>query len=268
VVMSATSTKGSHQVVTTNTNVISWLTKNVHDTELLSPLPRSTESPATGQIGRMLFLNRSGGECEMSTFINMRTVVATVAMLATTPSRAPLIGSRNNVSKRRNTSRGRTLVKKLFSSALLGVILTSGSSVMAAGADADPAVGTWKLNLAKSTFAGIPAYKSQTRIYSRSGQDVTLKMTTVSGDGKETTTRATYKLNGKDFPSMGNPDFDSLSGMQIDTNTVEFTLKRAGKPVGKIRRTVSKDGQTLTINYEIKNANGVQTGALTVFDKQ
>ena len=42
---------------------------------------------------------------------------------------------------------------------------------------------------------------------------------------------------------MGNPDFDSLSGMQIDTNTTEFTLKRAGKPVGTIRRTVSKDGQ-------------------------
>jgi hypothetical protein len=56
--------------------------------------------------------------------------------------------------------------------------------------------------------------------------------------------------------------------MQIDTNTVEFTLKRAGEPIGKIRRTVSEDGRTLTINYEIRNANGVQTGAVTVFDKQ
>ena len=61
---------------------------------------------------------------------------------------------------------------------------------------------------------------------------------------------------------------DSLSGMQVDTNTAEFTLKRAGKPVGKIRRTVSKDGQTLTINLVITNAAGVQTSALTVFDKQ
>jgi len=67
---------------------------------------------------------------------------------------------------------------------------------------------------------------------------------------------------------MGNPDFDSLSGMQVDTNTVEFTLKRAGKAVGKIRRTVSGDGQTLTINFVITNASGVQTSALTTFDKQ
>ena len=159
-------------------------------------------------------------------------------------------------------------MKKVISSAILAALLTSASVVIAAGSGADPAVGTWKLNLAKSTFAGIPAYKGQIRIYSRSGPDITLKMTTVGAEGKETTTQATYKLNGKDYPSMGNPDFDSLSGMQIDTNTVEFTLKRAGKPVGRIRRTVSKDGQTLTINYVITNANGVQTSALTVFDKQ
>jgi len=32
-------------------------------------------------------------------------------------------------------------------------------------------------------------------------------------------------LSGKDHPSIGNPDFDSLSWMQIDTNTAEFTSK-------------------------------------------
>jgi hypothetical protein len=207
-------------------------------------------------------------ENEMNALINMRAVVATGALLATTAVAAALTECHNKTTNKRDTNRRKTFVKKILSSAFLGALLTSGSAVIAAGSVADPAVGTWKLNLAKSAFAGIPAYKSQIRIYSRSGQDITLKMTTVSAEGKETTTQATYKLNGKDYPSMGNPDFDSLSGMQIDTNTVEFTLKRAGEPVGKIRRTVSKDGQTLTINYEIKNANGVQTGAVTVFDKQ
>ena len=204
----------------------------------------------------------------MNTLIKMRAVVAMGALLAMTPFAAALTGSHNKTTNKRNTSRRKTLVKNLLSTVFLWALLTSGSAVIAAGSVADPAVGTWKLNLAKSTFAGIPAYKSQIRTYSRSGQDITLKMTTVSAEGKETITQATYKLNGKDYPSMGNPDFDSLSGMQIDTNTVEFTLKRAGKPIGKIRRTVSKDGQTLTINYEIMNASGVQTGALTVFDRQ
>jgi hypothetical protein len=159
-------------------------------------------------------------------------------------------------------------VKKFLSGVFLGVLLTVGSAVMAAGSDADPVVGTWKLNLAKSTFGGGPALKSQIRTYSQSARGITLKMKTVSADGKETTTQATYQMNGNDFPSMGNPDFDSLSGLQIDTNTAEFTLKRAGKQIGKIRRTVSNDRQTLTINFLMANAKGVQISELTVFDRQ
>jgi hypothetical protein len=174
----------------------------------------------------------------------------------------------HNKTTNESNSRKGIIVKNVLSSVFLGALLTIGSAVIAAGIDADPAVGTWKLNLAKSTFGGGPALKSQIRTYSQSAHGITLKLKTVTADGKETTTKTTYRLNGKDYPSMGNPDFDSLSGMQIDTNTTEFTLKRAGKPVGKIRRTVSKDGQTLTVNFVITNANGVQLSELTVFDKQ
>jgi len=152
-------------------------------------------------------------------------------------------------------------VKKVLLRIFLAALLTIGNAVIAAGSDADPVVGTWKLNLAKSTFGGGPALKSQIRTYSHSARGIVMKMKTVSAEGKETTTRATFRLNGKDYPSMGNTDFDSLSGMQIDTDTAEFTLKRAGKSVGKIRRAVSEDGQTLTINFVITNADGVPTSA-------
>src|ERR1700676_5124702 len=176
-------------------------------------------------------------------------------------------GHNETTNKRSNSHKG-AIVKKVLSSVFLGRLLTVGNTVIASGSDADPVVGTWKLNLAKSTFGGGPALKSQIRTYSQSAQGITLKMKSVSADGKETTTQTTYQLNGKDYPSMGNPDFERLCGIQIDTNTTEFTLKRAGKPVGKIRRTVSKDGQTLTLNFVITNANGVQLSDLTVFDKQ
>jgi hypothetical protein len=178
------------------------------------------------------------------------------------------VRGRHETTDKRSTRRRRTIVKKILSNVFLGALLTIGSAVMAAGNDADPVVGTWTLNLAKSTFGGGPALKSQIRTYSQSAQGITLKMKTVSADGKETTTQTTYHVDGKDYPSMGNPDFDSLSGMRIDTNTTEFTLKRAGKPVGTIRRTVSKDGQTLTLNFVITNAKGVQLSQLSVFDRQ
>src|SRR6202161_1525537 len=137
----------------------------------------------------------------------------------------------NETTNKRSNSRKGTIVKKVLSSVFLGALLTIGGAVIAAGIDADPVAGTWKLNLAKSTFGGGPALKSQTRIYSQSARGITLNMKSVAADGKETTTQTTYGIDGKDYPSMGNPDFDSLSGMQIDTNTTEFTLKRAGKPV-------------------------------------
>jgi hypothetical protein len=174
----------------------------------------------------------------------------------------------NRTTDKPSTGRRRTFVEKVLSNVFLGALLTFGIAITAAGSDVDPVVGTWKLNLAKSTFGGVPALKSQTRTYSQSAQGLTLKMKTVSPEGKEITSQTTYQLNGKDHPSMGNPDFDSLSGMPIDANTAEFTLKRAGKPVGKIRREVSTDGRTLTINTVIANANGIQTSSLTVFDKQ
>jgi len=183
--------------------------------------------------------------------------------------RAPqLVRGHNETTNKRGISRRGTIVKKVLSTVFLGVLLTIGSAVIAAGTDADPVVGTWKLNLAKSTFGGGPALKSQIRIYSQSAQGTTLKMKSVSADGKETSTHTTYRVDGKDYPTMGNPDFDSLAGTQIDTNTTEFTLKRAGKAVGTIRRTVSKDGQTLTLNFVITNAKGVQLSQLSVFDRQ
>src|ERR1700675_1478876 len=148
----------------------------------------------------------------------------------------------DETTNKRSTSRRGTIVKKVLSSVFLGALLTIGSAVIAAGIDADPVVGTWKLNLAKSTFGGGPALKSQIRTYSQSARGITMNMKTVSADGRETTTQTTNYLDGKNHPAMGNPDFDSLSGMQIDTNAAEFTLKRAGKPVGRIIRAVSKDG--------------------------
>lgn len=168
----------------------------------------------------------------------------------------------------RQASSAGDVVKKVLSIVFLGALLTVSSAVMAARSDADPIIGTWKLNLPRSTFAGVSAYKSQIRTYSRAGKAITLNMTTIAEDGQEIKTHATYSLSGKDYPSMGNPDFDSLSGVRIDANTAEFSLKRAGKEVGKIRREVSKDGRTLTINFVISNADGIQTAALTVFDKQ
>jgi hypothetical protein len=45
-------------------------------------------------------------------------------------------------------------------------------------------------------------------------------------------------------------------------------LKMAGKAVGTTRRTVSKDGKTLTSTLKMTDAKGEKTENVTLFDKQ
>src|ERR1700749_4318793 len=117
---------------------------------------------------------------------------------------------------------------------------------LAIAADADPVVGTWQLNPAKSTFTSGPNIRSQTRIYTQAGGKISLVIKAKSADGKEVTSRTTYELNGKDFPVEGNPDYNSLSAKQMDSHTAEFSLKKDGKVIGHTRRTVAANGKTMT----------------------
>src|SRR3984893_15100501 len=106
-------------------------------------------------------------------------------MLACADRAPQFVRGLNETTNKRSTSRRGTIVKKVLSNVFLLALLTIGSAVIAAGIDTDPVVGSWKLNLAKSAFGGGPALKSQMRTYSQSARGITLKMTTVSADGKE-----------------------------------------------------------------------------------
>src|SRR3982074_136304 len=101
----------------------------------------------------------------------------------------------------------------LFKTLLVGAILTIATSTALA---ADPVVGTWKLNLAKSTFSPGPGPKSQTRTYAESPQGMTLTVKRTAADGKESVTTLTFKDDGKPYPASGNPDFDKVSVTRVD----------------------------------------------------
>jgi hypothetical protein len=152
---------------------------------------------------------------------------------------------------------GGVIVKQFIANLMFGTLFAVVGAAIAAGDAADPVVGTWKLDVAKSTFGASPAVKAQTRAYSQSARGITLNMRTVGADGKEITVQTTYQFDGKDYPVTGTADYGSLSAKQIDANTAEFTLKKGGKTVGTTRRTVSKDGKTLTATNE--DAKGEDT---------
>ena len=151
----------------------------------------------------------------------------------------------------------------------LGIVLAfAGNSVVAVAGMADPIVGTWQLNVAKSKFNPGPALKSQTRVYTESAQGITLKVTQVAADGTAGTQESTFKYDGKDYPMSGSPDWDSLSLKRKNANTVVSTQKRAGKAIGKTVRTISTDGKVMTLSNKGTGASGKPFDNTLIFDRQ
>ena len=155
-----------------------------------------------------------------------------------------------------------------LASAMVGLVASVGAIAIAFGADSDPVVGTWQLNVAKSTFTAGPAPKSQTRTYTQSGPSITLVMKTMTPDGKEATQQTTYQLDGKDYPVTGAPEYDGLAAKQVNPRTASFTLKKGAKAVGSTNRTVSKDGKILTSKTSVTTAKGDKSESTMVFNKQ
>lgn len=155
-------------------------------------------------------------------------------------------------------------MKSLLQTVGLAAMLAFTSVAVAA----DPVVGTWQLNLAKSKFSPGPAPKSDTRTYAEGADGTTMTWKSVSADGKEIHVKSTFKTDGKDYPITGTPNFDTLTLKQVDSHTVHSTQKKAGKVVGETTRTVSKDGKELKLASKGTGADGVGYDNVMVYDRK
>jgi hypothetical protein len=171
--------------------------------------------------------------------------------------------------------------------ALVGItLLLSGSHLVAQ--DGDPIIGTWVLNVAKSTFNPGPAPQSESRTYMLEtlktkltakgvaeprtfvtvSQEIKATSQGVDGHGQPMTREWTILHDGKDRPVTGDPDVDMLSLTRIDAFTSALTLKRAGRVVITGMQVISRDGKVMTVTTNGINARGQTISALAVFDKQ
>ncbi len=155
---------------------------------------------------------------------------------------------------------------KIFKTMLVGAVLAVSGLAMAAAADS--IVGTWTLNVAKSTFDPGPALKSQTRT-STEDQDVTsLTANGVRADGSATSQQSTFKYDGKAYSMTGSREFDALSLKRVNGSTVTAVLMKAGKKVGSTTRTISGHGKVMTLSTKMTGEDGKPHTTVLVFDKQ
>ena len=80
---------------------------------------------------------------------------------------------------------------------------------------------------------------------------------------------SSFKLDGKEYPFKSDQiDADSVSERRISSHVTGWKLKKNGKVVETGRRTVSRDGRTLTLIERGTNAQGKKVTDVAVFVKQ
>jgi hypothetical protein len=127
----------------------------------------------------------------------------------------------------------------------------SASAQTAAAPPADdPLLGTWHLDLSKSTYRPGPPPRSQTRTYQKHRFGIRATVRTVYADGRSTTVQTVYDYDQQEHPITGSEESDSILVTRTNAYTHEATFSHAGLTVGTFRREISRDGKQMTVTLK------------------
>ena len=131
---------------------------------------------------------------------------------------------------------------------------------------ANPHMGTWKLNEAKSKL--VPGMgKNSTVVYSEQKDKVKITVDGVDKDGKPTHSVWVGKFDGKAYPVKGNLPYNSVAYKVVNDRTNDITAMKDGKIGWSGRITVSADGKSRTVTINGTDANGKKFKGTAVYDK-
>jgi hypothetical protein len=139
-------------------------------------------------------------------------------------------------------------------------------SSLALGFQDNPNMGTWKLNEAKSRFAG--KARNHTVVYEAAGDQTKVTVDGVDENGAAVHNEWTGKFDGKDYPVTGDANAEARSYRMINKNTLQLTNKKGGKTTLTGRIVVSRDGKTRTVTTTARDAKGKRVTNVAVYDKQ
>jgi hypothetical protein len=142
-------------------------------------------------------------------------------------------------------------------------------SFMAAGAcfAANPHLGTWKLNEAKSKIS--PGMgKNTTVVYTEQKDKIKVTVEGVDKDGKPTHSVWVGKFDGKAYPVKGNLPYNSVAYKMVNERTNDITTMKDGKMVWSGKITVAADGKSRTVMVNGTDDKGKKFTNKVVYDKE
>jgi len=145
-------------------------------------------------------------------------------------------------------------------------------------AETNPAIGTWKLDPAKSKYSTESLPKSGMLTVETQGDGVKTNCELVEADGTNVAYSYTANYDSKDYPISGSGGSSWREGLVSGAETIALrrensrtfgaALKKSGSVVMTMKTVVSKDGKTMTVTANGADAKGQPTTFLRVWDKQ
>jgi len=129
-------------------------------------------------------------------------------------------------------------------------------------------VGTWKLNISKSTFTSGPGPKSAISKFEawEDGMKATIDVLDVQGN--KIYIEIAAKFDGKDYPIKGSPMADAISLKRVNERQTDVIEKKDGKVIMTAKSVISADGMTATVTQTGKDPHGRVINNVLVYDKQ
>jgi hypothetical protein len=160
-----------------------------------------------------------------------------------------------------------SLLKSFSVSVVLGLSLTACGSGGSGGSN-DPMVGSWALNVQKSSYVPAPGPKSQTVVISGTDQARKLVVDVTPDVGPAMHWEVAGAAN-QELPVTGvNPNADTYSFKRINRNTIEAQYKKGGRNTITQTAVVSPDGNTLTVTGKGTNVAGQAVNTVAVYDRR
>ena len=131
-------------------------------------------------------------------------------------------------------------------------------------------IGTWELNLERSTFSPGPAPRQQTLTFQEKGPQWMALIQGTDASGKPISLDANNLMitfDGRDHPTPTS-DYETTAWKAVDDHTYVVTRKKAGKVVMTSTNILSADGTTMTITTIGRNAAGQPVHNVRVYDRR
>ena len=153
---------------------------------------------------------------------------------------------------------------------LIGIAILLPASTLKAqsSVSSDPFIGSWALNVQKSTYPAGTCPKRMAIEMEKDGDGVRYRSSAWYANGATSFSHYTAKYDEREVLVQGSNGFLlPVSLKRIATDTVVATYKRGMQPVATSRREVSADGQVMTIKTVVTGKDGKTVTTIGVYDK-